>query len=99
MKLVLYNNENKVLDVYKNISKVEAGTDEVTWNDGAVKGIKANFIVLPDEVEIGETIDQSIIDLDEKTKLQKKNLIQENEELKGRVKSLEETVLTLMDWV
>lgn len=99
MKLVLFNDDRQVLGIQEGLDKVTTDVNEVTWQGGAIKGIKTNFIVLPDEIEVGETINQDVIDQDVKGNFRKKNLVEENEELKGRVKSLEESILILMDWV
>ncbi|TYS64472.1 hypothetical protein FZC76_18085 [Sutcliffiella horikoshii] len=99
MKLVLYNDENRVLDIQEDIQQVVTGEDEISWQHGAIKGIKTNFIVLPDEVEVGETVTEIIINQDVKNNFKKRDLEKENADLLARLENTETAIIALLDLV
>lgn len=97
MKLVIYNNQYQVVNVFENMNDVQVTSNSVIWRDGSLTGIKQNFIVLEDHIEVGDRVSEDIIELDRKTHVHKKDPIAENEVLKARVANLEETLLFVLD--
>lgn len=97
MKLIFYNDENRVLDIQENMQQVTISENEVTWQDGSVKGIKVHFIVLPDEVDVGDTVTEEIMSKDVKDNFKKRDLEQENAELRARLDTAEMALITVMD--
>jgi hypothetical protein len=104
MKLILYDDNNKVLDIRADINVIEVSDHKVVWETGNLNGIKANFIVLPDEVFVAEEVTSEIVSRDIKSNLVKVDLVKENEalkkanqELETRLGSAELAIITLMD--
>lgn len=55
LKLVLHL-ENKVIEVIKGVEnlKVDLDKNELKWSNGEISGIKAEFIVIPDDIGVNE---------------------------------------------
>lgn len=99
MKLVLFNDENRVLDIQEGMQQVTTGENEVSWQDGAIKGIKTNFVVLADEVEVGDVVTEDVLSKDMKHNLKKRDLEKENAELLARLENTETAIIALLDLV
>lgn len=67
MKLILYDDSNKVIDLVENvIDPVIEHEINVNWSEGSVRGIQVPFILVEDSVELGEVLTPEIIDMDKK---------------------------------
>lgn len=99
MKLVIFNNENKVIDALEGLSEVQTKGEDVWWNGGSMQGIKLNYLILDDSVEVSETITKEVIAVDQKENFRKVDFEQENAELKARLESAEMAIITLMDFL
>jgi hypothetical protein len=104
MKLILYDDNNNVLDIKADINVIEVSDSRVVWETGNLNGIKSKFIILPDEVYVAEEVTSEIVSRDMKSQLVKVDIIKENEELKKtnqeletRLGSAELAIITLMD--
>lgn len=99
MKLVIYDQDHNIKEIRENILSPVVEGNDVRWEGGSLTGIKFPFILLDDEVEVGETITNEIILMDKKKEYPVHNLVEENEDLKARLESAEAAILTLMDIV
>ncbi|MCM3616667.1 hypothetical protein M3936_03630 [Sutcliffiella horikoshii] len=97
MKLIIYDTERKVVKLYEGIQRVKVNNDEVTWNDGALMGIKLDFILLNDEVEVLEKVTEEVINQDLKQNYKEISLEDENRQLKERLEATEMAVLSLLE--
>lgn len=97
MKLIIYDTERKVVKLYEGIQRVKVNNDEVTWNDGALMGIKLDFILLNDEVEVLEKVTDEVINQDLKQNYKEISLEDENRQLKERLEATEMAVLSLLE--
>lgn len=96
MKIVVYDDNEIVLDVIENIEKVEVENNNIYWQNGSIIGLKHDFIVLDDTVEIYPLTDETIA-LDRKHEIPKVDLAEENRKLKERLITTENALLDLMD--
>jgi hypothetical protein len=61
MKLVIYNAQNKVINTIENIVNPIVNGKDVNWETGAMTGINLPFLLVEDDVQIGETVDDVIV--------------------------------------
>lgn len=93
-QLILYDDNNTIINVTKPITNVEVDGDCVKWSDGKAEGIKTNFIVvgIDEQVgEVGEQITQAVIDKDKKNDLLSKEAM-----LTEQIKALQEALNFLL---
>lgn len=85
MKIILYNNDNKVLLVIENKNEIEVNGNNIKWEDGLLNNIKHNFIIIDNEYDVNVDDDISpLLEFDKKDKykyVDKKYLIAKNEQL------------------
>jgi hypothetical protein len=65
MKLILYDDNFKVIDLVEGIKKPFVNGNNVTWEDGSLSGINLPFLLLEDEVTV-ETVTKEILAFDKK---------------------------------
>ncbi|WP_226085638.1 hypothetical protein [Mesobacillus sp. S13] len=99
MKLVIYDQEHNIKEIRENILSPVVEGNDVRWEGGSLTGIKFPFILLDDELEVGETLTDEIIQLDKKEEYPAHDLVEENLDLRTRLESAEAAILTLMDIV
>jgi hypothetical protein len=83
MKLILYNKENKVVDVIENVVNPGVQENNVEWEGGSLSGINLPFLLHDDSVEVDEVTEEIIV-LDKKKEHEKVDLAKENAELKAK---------------
>jgi hypothetical protein len=84
MKLVFYDDNNNVLDITKGVISPSVTSDSVEWTNGSVKGVKVNFILVDDTVEIGDTVTSENIAADQKENFKKVDQLSEIKKLKSQ---------------
>jgi hypothetical protein len=99
VKLVLFDENFTVRQVIEEIEHPVINENNVTWEGGSLNGINLPFVLLQDDVEIGETISEEAIAQDQKTNYLAHDLVTENEQLKARVEAAEAAIISLMDFV
>lgn len=97
MKLTIYNGQKKIVDLYENMHDVKVNGNNVSWRDGALKGIKMEFLLLADEVEIQDEVTEELINQDLKANYKEISLEEENRQLRERVEATELAVLSLLE--
>ncbi|MGD6782141.1 hypothetical protein ACQCT3_17935 [Sutcliffiella horikoshii] len=97
MKLTIYNGEKKIVDLYENMLDVKVNGDNVSWRDGALKGIKMEYLLLNDDVETQDEVTDELISQDLKAKYKEISLEDENRQLRERVEATEMAVLSLLE--
>lgn len=68
MKIILFNSENQVLDIFLSEDIVVDG-DSISFDGNKLTGIKANYIIVDDsstDVKIGEKIPELLKEKDKK---------------------------------
>lgn len=93
-QLVLYDDNNTIIDVTKPITNVVVEGDCVSWASGRAEGIKTNFIIVGiDEPvgEPGEQLPQELIDKDNKP-----TLVSKEKNLQEQIKSINEAINFLL---
>lgn len=74
-QIVIYDESNVIADKVGPIENVAVEGNSVSWNGGGLDGIQFNFIVIDAAVltgDPGDTLDQSVIDQDQKANLRTK---------------------------
>ena len=94
MKLVLYNDQLRVVEVVEEIVSPQVVDNDATWADGSMTGIKLDFLLLEDGIEVNESVEE-LMQLDKKKDYQKVDLLKENKELKNRLEATEQALLSL----
>lgn len=92
-QIVLYDDQNVIVNVYKPVTGVLVENNNVRWDTGSLIGINTNFIVIDANEpigEIGEQLSQETINKD------KKYLLNEVANLKEQIKSLQEVINFLL---
>ncbi|KMJ58073.1 hypothetical protein AB685_14780 [Bacillus sp. LL01] len=97
MKLVLYAESNAVLEVIEDLRDIEVEADAVTWRDGSLRGIKAQYIIVPDDAEVGAEVSAELIAQDQAEQFRKIDLAEENRQLKERLDFTELALINVMD--
>ncbi|WP_080845540.1 hypothetical protein [Cytobacillus gottheilii] len=101
MKLVLYNNESKVTNVIEGVVSPTVKEKDISWEAGFMGGVNLPFLLLDDNVEIGETVtdDMKLLDQTNNCLYVNENevLKKENEELKERLGATELAIVDLLD--
>lgn len=93
-QIVLYDDQNVILNVVKPVSGVVVEGNDVRWNSGSLIGINTNFIVVDINEpvgEVGEQLTQDVINKDKKS-----FLISEVDQLKEQIISLQEAINFLL---
>jgi hypothetical protein len=65
LQIVLFQGKN-VLNVIDNVVDIKIEGNSITWQDGAIRDVKVDYLIVDDDVEIGPVIDDEIIALDKK---------------------------------
>jgi hypothetical protein len=84
VKVVIYGEDNKVIESIENIKSPEVDGNTVTWEDGSLGGINLPFLLLEDPIAVGEHVTEEVISQDKKSQFPKIDLAKENAELKSR---------------
>lgn len=95
MKLVLYGSNDAVLEVIEDLRDIEIGADAVTWRDGSLRGIKAQYVIVPDDATISDEVTAELKAQDQADNYRKVDLAEENRQLKERMAATENAVLSL----
>lgn len=75
MKIILFNSENQVLDIFL-ASDIEIDGDVISFDGSRMGGMRANYIIVDDEttnVQIGGTIPELLKEKDKKTQFFKQD--------------------------
>ncbi|MET3689818.1 hypothetical protein ABIC37_005368 [Priestia megaterium] len=75
MKIILFNSENQVLDIFL-ASNIEIDGDVISFDGSRMGGMRANYIIVDDEttnVQIGGTIPDLLKEKDKKSQFYKKD--------------------------
>ena len=83
MKLVIYNEEKDVIDVTEYIEDPEISGNDIEWLGGSMTDVKLPFILLADDVEVGDKVTKELLVLDEKDEYTKIDLYEENRRLRA----------------
>lgn len=78
MKIVLYTEDYLVLNVFEDVQNPKVEINTVEWDNGRLRGIKVPFLLLEDEVEVGQTV-TGLLDLDKKAQFTKVDIDLEQE--------------------
>lgn len=97
MKLTIYNGQKKIVDLYEDMQDVKVNGNNVSWRNGALKGIKMEYLLLEDEVEVHEEVTDELISQDLKVNYKEISLEDENRQLRERVEATEMAVLSLLE--
>lgn len=66
MKIIIFDNELKVLDLIERVSSIKSkDLKNVVWNSGEISGLEANYVIKEDDflVQIGDTLlQEDVID-------------------------------------
>lgn len=76
MKIVLYDNQNVILDVLVNLQDLGISGNKAEWAGGGLDGINCNFIAVDDTVAVGaagSVLPSSVISQDKKANLKTKD--------------------------
>jgi hypothetical protein len=95
MKLVLYGSNNAVLEIIEGLRDIKVSADAVTWDDGSLRGIKAQYLIVPDDATIGDEVMAELIAQDQTEQFREVDLVEENRQLKERLQAAEDAVLGL----
>ncbi|WP_147536104.1 hypothetical protein [Bacillus marasmi] len=63
MKIVLYKDEN-ILNVIDGVNDVSIDDKDIVWSDGALRGVKAEYIIVNDDTVVGGSITNELLSLD-----------------------------------
>jgi hypothetical protein len=100
MQLVLYDADTlSVLDVIKDVQNPVVDKNSVSWNSGALGDAKVPFLILDNGVAIEESVTQELLNLNRSSEFSKVDLAKENEELRERLRIVEDAVVSLMDFI
>ncbi|WP_404351694.1 hypothetical protein LG311_10325 [Sutcliffiella horikoshii] len=97
MKLVLYGNNNAVLEVIEGLRDIKVEADAVKWADGSLRGIKAQYVIVPDDATIGDEVTAELIAQDKADDYRAVDLAEENRQLKERLDFTEMALINVMD--
>ncbi|MGM0903056.1 MAG: hypothetical protein ACQEXB_18405 [Bacillota bacterium] len=97
MKIVLYRDDNAVVEIEEGLENVEVKGNTVSWQGGRWQGIKLPLLILDDSVTVGETVNEDMLSLDQKESFTFTNLEEENKMLRERLTFAEDAILFLMD--
>lgn len=97
MKLVLYGDNGAVLEVVEDLREIEVGSDAVTWANGSLRGIKAQYVIVPDEATIGDEVTAELIASNNAERFRAVDLVEENRQLKERLDFTELALINVMD--
>lgn len=102
MKLVVYKGDDgRVLLIEENLISPVVMGNRVSWEGGSVEDTDS-FILLENDVDVGEVVSEELKALDKKGEFIKppeRDLAKENEELKARLEAVEMATVTLMDFM
>jgi hypothetical protein len=54
MKLIIMNKTGEITDQYEGLNGCNANLQGVKWNGGSIEGIKHNFVLLDENIEVDE---------------------------------------------
>lgn len=81
MQIVLFKDED-VLKVIDNVVDIKIEGKNIVWHDGSIRDVKIDYIIVDDEVEIGDIINDEIMALNQREKFVKPPIVDETAELK-----------------
>lgn len=86
---MIYQESGEVVEIIGMMNPV-VSLNSVSWEGGALGGINLPFLILDDDVTIGEGITDGLIQLDKKSEFKKLPLEEENELLKAQIQENKE---------
>lgn len=95
MKIILFNSENQVLDIFLS-DDIEIQGDSISFSGNKLTGIRSNYIIVNNEdtdAQIGDKIPEILKEKDQKEKYVKK---EEGTELEEDVNQLKEETVNQM---
>jgi hypothetical protein len=93
-QVVLYDEDDVIVDVLPSLEKVEVEGNSVLWAGGGLVEVKSSFLVLDESVSIGDigsVLESSLKNLD-----QKKNLKSEILRLQAEIQANQEAINFLL---
>ncbi|WP_335871970.1 hypothetical protein [Bacillus sp. 2205SS5-2] len=59
-QLIIYDDNEKILDVFPNLKKVEIEDDSISWENGGLTGLKRDFLIVnnTDDIKIGKYLSE-----------------------------------------
>src|SRR5689334_11004048 len=93
-QVVLYDENDVIVDVLSPLEKVEIEGNSVLWAGGGLVEVKSSFLVLDESVSIGEA--GSILESTLKNLDQKKNLKSEISKLQTDIQANQEAINFLL---
>lgn len=96
MKLVIYKDDGEVVQIFEGLTDIKTSGFDVEWTAGVLRGIKQNFVILDDTVEVESPIKPEVIALDKKDEYKAIDLAEENKRLRERLVAAENAILSLM---
>jgi len=99
MKLVIYDEENNVVEIHENIRSPVVNGQDVQWEDGSMTGIKLPFLLLEDDVLVEGRVDEALISQDKKENFPLVDLEEENKILKDENKMNAMAVMELAEMI
>lgn len=98
MILVIYNEDNEVLETFQDVSNPVVDGASVAWDGGGLVDIKHPFLILDDNADVSDYVTNELIALDKKKEFIKVDVtVEELRILKKRQDETENTILFLMD--
>ena len=91
MKIVIYNDDKKAVDVIHGVTNPSVNDNNVEWEGGSLSGINLPFLLLDDDADVEEVTDETIA-LDKKSAHVKVDLAKENADLKSQLELLQSAV-------
>jgi hypothetical protein len=62
LKLILYNDDNEVIEEVENIDNAKTiGFNEVSWDLGGMSGITQNFLIVEDGIKLEDVSEEEIL--------------------------------------
>jgi hypothetical protein len=93
-QVVLYNENDVIVDVLPSLEEVEVEGNSVVWAGGGLVEVKSSFLVLDESVSVGET--GSVLESTLKNLDQKKNLKSEISRLQADIQANQEVINFLL---
>jgi hypothetical protein len=93
-QVVLYDEDDVILDVLPSLEKVEVEGNSIVWAGGGLVEVKSPFLVLDESISVGET--GSVLESTLKNLDQKKNLKSEIFRLQTDIQANQEAINFLL---
>jgi hypothetical protein len=92
VKVIIFDEEKKVIETFENIKSPVVDGNNVFWEDGSLGGINLPFLLLEDDIQVNELVTDEVMSQDKKTQFPKVDL-------KSRLEAAEMAIISLMDFM